>query len=286
MTLVEYQLLGDLYLMTLVSFFLLALPGYALVRRQWPESDWNLSGSVSTSKIQIIDLLILGGFIILFTLQWKFTGTRISTQPLDPPSALAILNGSLGYLMFAAIVPAVIFWRANLIEFFGLRWDSWRQLLWIIPSFIIGIIALGGLLYLLGWNSWVTSHYSAKPQQMVELIQSTEHGATIAAIAIAAIIIAPIAEEIIFRGYLYPVVKRFSERWFATLFNGLLFGIIHFNLMGLPLLILMGVILVILYEVTGSLWAPIACHAAFNALQIILMLISRSQETPLSQLSP
>ena len=82
------------------------------------------------------------------------------------------------------------------------------------------------------------------------------------------------------RDSIYPVVKRYSERWFAALFTGLLFGIIHFNLMALPLLVVMGITLVVLYEVTGSLWVPIACHAAFNGASMGLILIGRLYEIP------
>ena len=100
------------------------------------------------------------------------------------------------------------------------------------------------------------------------------------AIAVSAIIIAPIAEELIFRGYLYPVVKRFTDRWFASIFSGVFFGVIHFNVMGLPILALMGFILAVIYEKSGSLWVPIGCHAAFNATSVGLMLISRAYEFP------
>ncbi len=279
-SLAEYNLLGDIFLMTLISFFLLALPGYAIVRARWPESDWNLSGSVSTSKIQLLDLVVAGGFAILFALNWKFLGSQIVQSAMKNPSVNSILSGSLGYLMIAAIIPIVLFWRGNLIEFFGLRWSAWKHIFWIVPAFIISMAILGWLLYLLGWNSWVSANYGAKQQQMVELLKNNPDPALLGAIAFSAIIIAPIAEEFIFRGYLYPVVKRYSERWFAALFTGLLFGVVHFNLMGLPLLIIMGVVLVILYEITGSLWVPIACHATFNSLSVASMLLARFSEFP------
>jgi membrane protease YdiL (CAAX protease family) len=78
------------------------------------------------------------------------------------------------------------------------------------------------------------------------------------------------------------VVKRYSEPWFAAIFTGCLFGVIHFNLMSFPLLALMGIVLVVLYEITGSLWVPIACHAAFNALQVGVMMLARLYEIPLA----
>jgi membrane protease YdiL (CAAX protease family) len=106
--------------------------------------------------------------------------------------------------------------------------------------------------------------------------------ALLGAMVFSAVVVAPIAEEVIFRGFLYPVVKRYSEPWFAAIFTGCLFGVIHFNLMSFPLLALMGIVLVVLYEITGSLWVPIACHAAFNALQVGVMMLARLYEIPLA----
>ncbi len=266
--------------MTLISFFGLALPGYALVRTIWPESDWNLGGSVSTSKIQQLDLIVAGAFMLLFAYNWKLMTAGAAQSSLELPDATVVLNGALGYLIIAAIIPAVLFWRVNLIEFFGLRWDTWKHALWIIPCFVVTMMALSGAMFALGWYEWVEANYGAKPQQLVELVKTTPDLALIGTIAFSAIIIAPIAEEVIFRGYLYPVAKRYSERWFAALFTGLLFGVVHFNLMALPLLIVMGVVLVILYEVTGSLWITIGCHAAFNATSVGFMILSRVYEIP------
>ena len=266
--------------MTLISFFGLALPGYALVRLIWPESDWHLGGSISTSIIQPLDLVVAGGFITLFVLNWKFMKDKAAEAVLTIPSASSILGGSLGLLLIAAVIPAVLFWRINLMEFFGLRWDRWKSIFWIMPCFVIAIMLLGGIMFILGWHPWVEATFGSKPQHMVQIVQTTPDLALIGTIMFAAIIIAPIAEEVIFRGYLYPVVKRYSERWFAALFTGLLFGIIHFNLIALPLLVVMGITLVVLYEVTGSLWVTIGCHAAFNGTSMGLMLLRRFYELP------
>ncbi|MFT6241021.1 MAG: membrane protease YdiL (CAAX protease family) [Akkermansiaceae bacterium] len=266
--------------MTLISFFGVALPGYALVRSIWPESDWNLGGSVSTSAIQPLDLVVVGGYVALFVLNWKVLVARMAEATLQVPTVGGVLGGSFGFLLIAAVIPAVLFWRINLNEFFGLRWDQWKQALWIVPCFVLGMMLLLVVMNQLGWHSWVESNYGAKPQVMVKLLKETPNMALVAAIVFSAVIVAPIAEEIIFRGYIYPVVKRYTERWFAGLFSGLLFGVIHFNLMGLPQLALMGIVLVVLYELTGSLWVTIGCHAAFNGTTVGLVLLDRIYEFP------
>jgi membrane protease YdiL (CAAX protease family) len=276
----EHKLLGDLFLMTLISFFGLALPGYALIRLVWPESDWNLGGSVSTSVIQPIDLVVAGGYIVVFVLNWKHLIKSLAEASLNVPTAESVLVGSFTMLLLSALIPAILFRRINLMEFFGLRWLGWPKVFWITPCFVIGMMILGALMSQLGWHDWVKSHFGGGSQRAVELLRTTPDMGLLGAIAFSAVVIAPIAEEVLFRGFLYPVVKRYSERWFATLFTAMLFGVIHFNVMSLPLLVVMGVVLVVLYEITGSLWVTIACHAAFNAVSIGLTMLSRLHEVP------
>ncbi|MFT6863042.1 MAG: membrane protease YdiL (CAAX protease family) [Akkermansiaceae bacterium] len=276
----EHKLLGDILLMTLVSFFGLALPGYALMRKLNPESDWNRGGSVSTSVIQVLDLVIMGLYIMLFSFGWWNMGEKIANPEALKMSAGAVLEASFAMIFLTSLVPAVLFWRANLAEFFGLRWEKWQSIFWIMPAFVFGMMVLGALLVASGWQDWVTDTYGSKPQEAVTLLRETKDVGLLVAIAVSAVIVAPIVEEVMFRGYLYPVVKRYSDRWFAALFTGVLFGVIHYNFMSLPMLAFMGVVLVVLYEVTGSLWVTIGCHAAFNGTSIGVMLFARFYELP------
>ena len=93
------------------------------------------------------------------------------------------------------------------------------------------------------------------------------------AVILMAVIVAPVAEEIIFRGYFYGVIRRFGGRIPALLTSSLLFAAIHVHLPSIPGLFILAMILCFLYERTASLWAPIALHAAFNASTIIFLIL-------------
>ena len=84
---------------------------------------------------------------------------------------------------------------------------------------------------------------------------------------------APLAEEVIFRGYIYGVAKRFAGIPLAVVFSGLLFGAVHMNLAALLPLTILGIILALAYEYTGSLWGPIAIHFCFNAVTVGIQFI-------------
>ena len=93
-----------------------------------------------------------------------------------------------------------------------------------------------------------------------------------AAVFFMAVIVAPVAEEIVFRGYIYGVIRRYGGRFPALLTSSLLFAAIHVHLPSMLGLGILAIILCLLYERTGSLWAPITMHACFNATTIAALI--------------
>jgi hypothetical protein len=89
---------------------------------------------------------------------------------------------------------------------------------------------------------------------------------------LAAIVLAPIVEEILFRGILYPVVKQRGHPALALAGTSLLFAAIHYNLMTFVPLTFLAVALTWVYEKTDNLLAPIATHCIFNATNFFLFI--------------
>jgi membrane protease YdiL (CAAX protease family) len=87
-----------------------------------------------------------------------------------------------------------------------------------------------------------------------------------------AAVVAPLVEEIMFRGFLYGVIKRFTDSYFAGLVTALLFGVVHMHVASFAPLCTLGLVLVVAYEVTGSLLVPIGIHALFNTVNLVLMI--------------
>lgn len=82
------------------------------------------------------------------------------------------------------------------------------------------------------------------------------------------VILAPLAEEIIFRGVLFAGFLRRMPLLLAAVFSALLFALPHLpgGIAILPLVFVAGFILALLFYRTGSLWPPIIVHALNNAL--------------------
>ncbi len=86
------------------------------------------------------------------------------------------------------------------------------------------------------------------------------------------IAVAPVVEEIFFRGFLYQSLRNSLGVWPGAVLSGLIFGAIHFEFFKLVQLAILGVILALLFERTRSLWPPIMLHALNNTLAYIYLM--------------
>lgn len=90
------------------------------------------------------------------------------------------------------------------------------------------------------------------------------------------VIIAPIAEEIIFRGYLFGTLRRIVPLWVAALVTSLVFAAIHLQWnVGVDVFVMSMVSCFLRYK-TGSLWASILLHMAKNGLAFYTLYIATS----------
>lgn len=91
----------------------------------------------------------------------------------------------------------------------------------------------------------------------------------------AAIVVAPVVEEITFRGILLPSLAR-NGRWvLAAGVTAFLFAGAHFNLASALPLFVLALGLSFAYITSGSLWVPIMMHSLFNTLSLGLLLLAR-----------
>lgn len=92
-----------------------------------------------------------------------------------------------------------------------------------------------------------------------------------AALAFTGVVIAPIAEEILFRGFLYTTLRRYAPPLGAILLSAVVFSLVHGFAYGFLQLFVIGFLLAYLYERTGSLVASIAAHAANNLYSFLVI---------------
>jgi len=120
------------------------------------------------------------------------------------------------------------------------------------------------------------SDYQMQQHQQLELISKHPQLPLRTLIVVVAVVIAPLLEEMLFRGLVQTIIRSFFEvrngAWLAIAISSGLFTVIHSNAGHWPALFILGVCLGYAYEKSGSLFRPIFIHSFFNTFSIIAAL--------------
>lgn len=183
-------------------------------------------------------------------------------------------EGDFGIILFATLgfqgatwVLIPIFLRLNddrARDAFGLNpWNFFHATAWAATTVIIAL-ALEYVYELalqkIGWQP--------KPQTAVQLFNNAPLWPTRIYLSLFAVVIAPVAEEFIFRGVLFPFIKNLGLPKLAWIGVSLLFALIHDDKAIFVPLFGLALMLTWLYEKTENLLAPVIAHSLFNAVNL------------------
>jgi len=264
-----------------------ALPLAASLRRKSTEPGWNYGGLVRTEALNRADLLGLSLLVGLFTLmnalklpqltEWMVSVGWVPESAAETPEEIKLTPGVLIAGMISQAVPGIIvvvflvFRQINMVEFFGIRWKKAPFLLLIAPTAAVFVHVIFMVMEIAGYSTILKNIFGdLKPQEIVRVYQETHEASIRILLAVMAVVIAPVVEEVVFRGYIYPVCKRYSGRIIATFFTSLFFSAVHFHIPALLPLFILAIILTVAYELSGTIWVPISVHACFNAVTLIV----------------
>jgi len=113
---------------------------------------------------------------------------------------------------------------------------------------------------------------------LIGVLTKTESMFVILMLTFSAVVVAPVMEELFFRGFIQTALLGVfgqNNRWTAVLTTSVFFGVIHYGAVPwimLPSLILVGIVLGWIYERTGSLLCCILVHMGFNGFNIAMAL--------------
>jgi membrane protease YdiL (CAAX protease family) len=141
---------------------------------------------------------------------------------------------------------------------FGLRGASLK--------FTAQIAALGALAYFLFSLVYQAIVQRENPQKVVESLGADSSTLLLVIGAVVVIGVAPVCEELFFRGILFTVLRRRMAFWPAALIDGVLFGFVHGSLVIVPVLAALGIMFCYVYERTGSIFPTIALHSLNNTI--------------------
>src|SRR5713101_1246008 len=216
-------------------------------------------------------LLSLAAGVLLGQLLGYFLPSRVMTDRTFYNFLISTLSfqGAVPFLLHRFLRYHQVGWR----EFFGLAAARPKRLLLaVIAGALMVAIALS-----LNWVAQLLMtalHLKPVEQDTIRVLQVSIGWGQRLCFGVTAILIAPMVEESLFRGILYPLIKQRGYPVLALLGTSLLFAAIHRNVMTFVPLTILGMVLALLYDLSDTLLAPIITHAIFNAVNFSIFILS------------
>ncbi len=210
--------------------------------------------------------LILGAYLVL---QFAATVVAVAALDLDPAERMGDLV-ALGVLFSA--VPCTLLVVRILRHARGVDPRSWLALFPVSTTTLLGWVVFAFVLLQLADLATVEFGRSPVPPVMDAIIETTRYTTLL---WLALVVAAPVFEEVLFRGFLFEGLRRTKLGAGGTIVvTTLLWTLLHavqYDAYFLVLIALIGILLGVARERTGSLYVPLAIHAVNNLLSTLQM---------------
>jgi membrane protease YdiL (CAAX protease family) len=253
----------------------LGLLGYKWLRLMRPEAAWNHEGLVTSQQYGDIDLVALTAGLGLLLSAIMQPLSQVAATPQTTPGVNEVALGIFFQLMLCCVLLVYLVHVRHLhpVELFGFTVVRWKLLAVTILLALIPMFIVVGTTAVLS-NEWLQKLApGAQEQELVRAFVETDDTVLRVLIILAAVVVAPVVEETLFRGFIYGVLKRYTDAPFAALISGLFFAIIHMHTGSLLPLWVLALFFCAAYEFTGCLLAPMILHALFNSTSIVGMMM-------------
>jgi len=111
-----------------------------------------------------------------------------------------------------------------------------------------------------------------EPQAPLKMLKKETLSLNIIIISLFIVGVAPFFEEIFFRGFVYPLIKKFLGYRWAMILSSLFFAMLHFSFLAFLPITCIGLFLAYLYEKTGSLFSSIFFHSLNNLIAVLIVI--------------
>lgn len=134
---------------------------------------------------------------------------------------------------------------------------------------ILPLIVLAGFV-----TNLISSYYGQTPemQDVVRWVLDEKSFIVLISLIFFGIVIAPMIEEILFRGFLQPALKKLFGGRYAIVVTASLFAAVHMDIFAFLQIFILGILLGYLYEKTQTLVASIFVHILHNSLTLFFLL--------------
>lgn len=222
---------------------------------------WPASAGVLAMIAAIVGGLVVG---LLIGVVAEIAGADVFVEGKDAPAGVVIAGAYAQGVLFAG--AAVLFARlsgpASAADF-GLRRTPFWRAVGLIIAVYVGLLITAAL--------WWTLVGAPGDEELLDSLGVDRSTLLLVLGAIAVCVFAPIGEEVLFRGFMFPAMRNRLGVAGGAIATGAVFGLLHaFSSPAEALvpLAVFGALLCLLYQATGSLYPCIALHAINNSIAL------------------
>ncbi len=234
--------------------------GAAPAERGFPAPPWGVAG-----------VLIGLAPVLAMTLLPLLAGVSADLEAIE---SLTLQERYLGFLFVQGLLAGIAM-VAALASRGGLAALGFRRP--GAPALLVP--AAGGAALVVASSLWALSLERFAPAAYAEMLAEQAQQMDLLAapwplLLLAAVIAAPLAEELYFRGFVYGGLRRDLPFAVASGLSAAIFSGIHLMAWSTVPLFLVGLAAAVAYERYRTLWAPLALHAAFNGTALAVELLA------------
>jgi membrane protease YdiL (CAAX protease family) len=215
-------------------------------------------------RVIVLSIASLAALLVLLVI------AMVVQQLMGTANDLLVLTASVE-IGFYAIILLAIYWMT--VRRYHIPWAALGlrrvPLGWFVlaPILTLGMLTLGVAL------SSAISAFQGQPfvnPQVNDMSQGQQLTPLhLVIFLLGTAIVAPIVEELFFRGMLYPLMRRHLPAWLAIVANAAIFAGLHFIPMLLPVLFVMGLLLTFVRARTHSIIPSILIHSLNNTVFVL-----------------
>ena len=225
-------------------------------------------------------ILVAGGFVLL---------GEVLLPVLVSPLIALISQGQTGALgqaiavligYIALAIPPLGILRLQLgglerVEMPVGGWLQWRPSPWLtgLLQGVRGWLMVMPPVVLTGWLTGKLVGDQGGSNPLLEMVLRNDNPWALVLLALTAVVLAPLFEELVFRGVLLPVLARVLGRGWGVVISGLVFAVAHLSIGELPPLLVLGIGLALLRLSSGRLLPCVVMHACWNAATFLNLIL-------------
>jgi membrane protease YdiL (CAAX protease family) len=241
-----------------------------------PRRSWRFWVMIVALPLWVL-IGFLGAQVLAICLVWILHMFHIPLSSINPTLFETIVSAVI-YIFTIAIViglPWLIKKRRTTVEDIGLhRLPYWRDMLMAPVGLVVYLIISFVLLMVV---SAIVPGFNITQQQVTGFTGITQQYELILAF-MTLVVVAPVAEEVLFRGYLLGKLRKLFPTWAAILATSILFGLIHVGTTGAWNVAVdtfaLSIVLSLLRISTGSIWASMLLHMIKNGIAFYILFVN------------